>query len=47
MHFILAGVILFLQFSGVVQYCNKIEEGQKGFSATSGGPKEKDDKKKN
>ena len=46
MHFILAAVILFLQFSGIVQYCNKIEEGQKGFNA-SAGPKEKDDKKKN
>ena len=45
MHFILAGVFLFLQFSGIIKYCKNIEINQGGFEKTLG-PKDEDDKKK-
>jgi len=45
MHFILAGVFLFLQFSGIIKYCKNIEANQTGFERTLG-PKDENDKKK-
>jgi len=46
MHFVLLGAFLFLQYSGIIPYCKKIERNQAGFEGViNSGPSEKGEKK--
>jgi hypothetical protein len=45
MHFVLLGAFLFLQYSGIIPYCKKIEAGFEGATTQTSTDKGNQDKK--